>query len=82
MRNSLIKLWHGFLYGIGASIAWWLVFGLLGYTLVDQVPGYFKSRSQTDSQQEATVDKTKEKEFNTKELKGLDIPDANMPKIE
>jgi hypothetical protein len=81
MKNTIVKLWHGFLYGIGAAIAWWLVFGLLGYTLIDQLP-YFKDHSPTETRQEATDDNSRRKELNTKELRGMEIPDANLPKIE
>ncbi len=36
MKETLLKIWQGFFFGIGFAIAWWLIFGLLSYTVFDR----------------------------------------------
>lgn len=83
MKNIIIKIWHGFLYGIGASLAWWFVFSILGYTLIDQfMPELLNNSTQTVSEGKVSPDAAIQKHLDSDGIKNLEIPDANLPKID
>lgn len=80
MKGSAVKLWHGFLYGIGASIAWWLVFGLMGLVAYKQyISEYMPQTDKQKLEEKSSENLELKKHLQNSDLQQLEIPRVELP---
>lgn len=79
MKESLSKLWHGFFFGIGFAIAWWIVVAILGYAVLDRVmPGMMGGNKEVQMQGD-DASKMKKQLNSGKDLNKMDMPSFESP---